>query len=362
MTGASRRVSVIGFDHMHAGDQIAVAQQLAGTELVAVWDTSAERMGSVCADLGVDAALQFTDLDELVERARPEVAVICSTTKDHRPLVEYFAARGIHILLEKPFASSIDDARAMAAIGEDSGVLLGVNWPLAWYPVHRTTHRLVRGGAIGAIREVHYYDGNRGPLLHTHGKLETDPEEVARQKSSTWWYQADAGGGSLRDYLGYGTTLATWFRGGELPSEVSARVHRAPGDEVDEQSVVTASYPSGLSTFQTRWGTFTDPWTHQPYPRCGFVIVGEAGTIASFDYADEVLLQTEEHPQGTSVTVDQLPAHETGGLANLVHCLDHGLALYGPLSWQTSFAGHRIVEAAAKSAAEASVVRLDEIR
>ncbi|MGC5170108.1 Gfo/Idh/MocA family protein [Microbacterium sp. DT81.1] len=361
MPNEPRRVAVFGFDHMHAGDQIAVAQSLSTTALVGVWDSSPERLASVCAELGVPEALQFADVDELVAHARPEIAVICSTTKDHRLHVEYFAERGIHVLLEKPFASSMEDARAMSAVAAEGRVLLGVNWPLAWYPVHRSTHRLLGEGAIGAIREVHYYDGNRGPLLHTHGKVETDPDEVARLKASTWWYQAEAGGGSLRDYLGYGTTLATWFRGGELPSEVSARTHLAPGDEVDEQSVVAASYASGLSTFQTRWGTFTDPWTHQPFPRCGFVIVGDAGTIASFDYADEVRMQTEAHPEGISVPVDVIPEHEAGGLANLVHCLDTGRPLYGPLSWETSLAGHRIVEAAAKSASTGTVVTVEDI-
>ena len=39
---------------------------------------------------------------------------------------------------------------------------------------------------------------------------------------------------------------------------------------------VVARYDLGLSKFETRWGTFTDPWTHQPQPKCGFVVVGTA--------------------------------------------------------------------------------------
>jgi glucose-fructose oxidoreductase len=39
--------------------------------------------------------------------------------------------------------------------------------------------------------------------------------------------------------------------------------------EVDEHSVTLARYDCGLSKFETRWGTFTDPWTHRPQPRCG---------------------------------------------------------------------------------------------
>ena len=51
------------------------------------------------------------------------------------------------------------------------------------------------------------------------------------------------------------------------------------GLEVDEHSVSVVRYARGLSTFETRWGTFTDPWTHQPQPKCGFVLKGTDGTI-----------------------------------------------------------------------------------
>ena len=349
------RVAVVGFDHMHAGDQIAVVAADGSTVLTGVWDTDSERMNAVCDDLGVAESIRFTDLERLIEVARPQIAVICSPTSEHRRYTEYFAARGVHVLLEKPFAANLDDVHAMVAAAQAGGIQLGVNWPLAWYPVHRTAQRLIAGGSIGAVTEVHYYDGNRGPLFHTHGKRGTDAAAVQATKASTWWYSAAHGGGSLRDYLGYGTTLATWFRDGELPIDVTARVHLADGDEVDEQAVVIASYRNGLSTFHTRWGTFTDPWTHQPYPRCGFVIVGTDGTIASFDYADSVQLQTHEHPEGKLVPVDTLPPREAAGVANFVHALSTDTPLTGPISWEMSLAGQRIVEAAHSSALHGGV-------
>ena len=135
---------------------------------------------------------------------------------------------------------------------------------------------------------MHFYDGNRGPLYHLADKVEVTPEEVEAQKPNSWWYKKAAGGGSLLDYLGYGVTLGTWFMNGEAPIEVTCVVDETPGIEVDEHSVTVCRYGSGLSKFETRWGTFTDPWTLQPQPKCGFVIVGTDGTIASYDYDDHV--------------------------------------------------------------------------
>lgn len=355
-------IVIVGFDHMHAGDQITAITAHPRAVLTGTWDTDRSRMDSVCDDLGVTTDVRFDDIDRLVEQAAPDVAVICSTTDKHRQFAEYFAERGVHILLEKPLASSLVDARATLEAAKKASVLLGVNWPLAWYPAHRTTRRLISEGRIGRVTEVHYYDGNRGPLFHTHSKQEIDPVAVQAAKAGSWWYSAAHGGGSLRDYLGYGSTLATWFRDGELPIDVLARSYVSAGDEVDEQSVVISNYSSGLSTFQTRWGTFTDPWTNQPWPRCGFVIVGEEGTIASFDFADSVVMQTRVEQAGIHISVDVLPIEETGGVANLIAALDAGTALEGPISAETSFAGQRIVEAALRSTERRTIVRLSEVQ
>jgi predicted dehydrogenase len=159
-------------------------------------------------------------------------------------------------------------------------------------------------GRIGRLQEVHYYDGNRGPLWHTADKIETRPTPA--RKRASWFYKAAAGGGSLLDYLGYGATLGTWYHGGRKPLEVMAMVDRPRGLEVDEHSVTIARYASGLSKFETRWGTFTDPWTHQPQPKCGFVLKGTEGTIASYDFEKTIRLQTARRPAGEDLPVDRL--------------------------------------------------------
>src|SRR5204862_374892 len=78
------------------------------------------------------------------------------------------------------------------------------------------------------------------------------------------------------------------------------------GLEVDEHSITVARYESGLCKFETRWGTFTDPWVLQPQPKCGFVIVGREGTIASYDYEKVIRVQTREHPEAREMAVDEL--------------------------------------------------------
>jgi glucose-fructose oxidoreductase len=164
----------------------------------------------------------------------------------------------------------------------------------------------------------------------------------------------------LQDYLGYGTTLGTWFHQHRKPLEVSCVVDQSPGLEVDEHSITIARYEVGLSKFETRWGTFTDPWTHQPQPKCGFVICGSEGTISSYDYESTVRIQTPERLEGADLPVDRVEAPYRNPLEYVLHCLETETAIEGPLSPETSRIGQQIVDAARRSAIEKRTVPLPD--
>ena len=236
-----------------------------------------------------------------------------------------------------------------------------INWPLAWYPPHITSKRLIDAGVIGDVCEVHYYDGNRGPTRHLMDKIEV-PEEVARQKAaSTWWYQKSVGGGSLLDYLGYGVTLGTWFHGGSVPIEVTTTTWAGDGIGVDEHSVSVCRYARGLSKYETRWGTFTDPWLMQPQPMTGFILVGSRGTITSYDYATTVRVQTLERPEGFDLPVDAPRPGMAGPVEHFLDVLGNGAAVHGPLTIPVCRTGQRIVDAAIRSVEQRRPVPLDEL-
>jgi glucose-fructose oxidoreductase len=209
---------------------------------------------------------------------------------------------------------------------------------------------------IGDVIEVHYYDGNRGPLWHTADKLEQTP--TTAMKAASWFYRAAQGGGSLLDYLGYGTTLGTWFMNGRAPLEVTAVVDSTEGLEVDEHSITIARYAHGLSKFETRWGTFTDPWTLQPQPKCGFVIVGSEGTISSYDYETTIRVQTRANPAGEVLPVDVLEPPHQNPIQYMIDRIVSGRPVEGPLSPAICRIGQQIVDSAVLSARERRTVAL----
>ncbi|QDV04769.1 Glucose--fructose oxidoreductase precursor [Planctomycetes bacterium Poly30] len=346
------KIAGINFDHMHMGDNLRFAHEHPGVELVAVCDAEPARMRSVIEALSIPAARTYSDARKCIEETDPDLIILCPSTGTHAEWIERVAPYGKAVMLEKPFAASLEEADRMIHAMERARAPFAINWPLVWHPPHVTARRLIQDGTIGAVTHVNHYGGNRGPLFHLEDKRETTDAFRAEQKASSWFYRRDAGGGSLLDYLGYGATLGTWFLEGRVPLEVTCVTHVPEGLEVDEHSITVARYAQGLCRFETRWGTFSDPWTHQPQPKCGLEIVGEHGTISSYDHEATVRVQTRDRPEGIALPLDRLKAPYQNPVQYLLHCLEHDLPIEGPLSPSMSRIGQRIVDTAVLSARE----------
>ncbi len=339
------------------GDLLRLAHDHPQAEIVGICDALPTRMEAAQAAFGLTAAQVFTEPEACLETTKPDLVILCPSAATHAEWVERVAPFGAALLVEKPFAASLAEADLMIAAAQAAGVTLAINWPARWARSHSFAYEVaVRQRLIGEVTEVHYYGGNRGPLYHGADKIELEP--TPERKAASWFYQGAQGGGSLIDYLGYGTTLGSWYLEGRAPCEVSALTWAAPGLEVDEHAIVVARYDFGLSKFETRWGTFTDPWTHQPQPKCGFILKGADGTLSSGDYDDFVFVQTRDCPAGRALPAPELTAPTADPIQYLLHCLETGAPVEGPLSLPLSRLGQQIVEAARRSAQEGRVVTL----
>ncbi|WP_170579863.1 Gfo/Idh/MocA family protein [Ruegeria arenilitoris] len=346
------RIVGIIFDHMHMGDLLRMVDEHPEAEIAGIFDPDRSRMQAAIDAFGIPEDRVFTDFEACMAAGPYDMALLCVATANHAEYTEKLAAHDLHVFVEKPFAASVGDARRMITAMEPTGKQLIINWPLRWVESHVTAKHLIDEGLIGELREVHFYDGNRGPLYHLADKVEVSPEEVERQKSQSWWYKKAAGGGALLDYMGYGATLGTWYMNGEAPLEVTCTVDETPGIEVDQHAIAICRFAKGLSKLETRWGTFTDPWTTQPQPTCGFVFVGTDGTIASPDYASHVTVQTRARPERHEIPVRPLPEGERNAIEYVLSCIDRGAQVEGPLSPELCLTAQRIVDTAVLSASE----------
>ncbi|MEX2580826.1 MAG: Gfo/Idh/MocA family oxidoreductase [Verrucomicrobiales bacterium] len=351
------RIAGINFDHFHMGDLLRMARDHPGAEVVGISDEQPGRTDEAARACGLPGDKVFADHRECLEKTAPDLVILCPAAARHAEWTEKVAPFGVHVIMEKPFAATLAEADRMIAAMSAAGKQLTINWPLAWHRSHAKCREVIEEGTIGEVREIHFYDGNRGPLWHGADKVEREPTDA--EKAASWFYRAAEGGGSMQDYLGYGTTLGTWFNGGRKPIEVMA-MWDLPGNEleVDEHSITVARYESGLSKFETRWGTFSDPWTHQPQPKCGFVVKGVAGSVSSYDYDDFVTVQTAECPEGRRVEAPELAHPNSNPVAYVLDCLENDRPIEGPLSVEISRVGQQIVDTAIESAKQGRALPL----
>ncbi|MHC4844936.1 MAG: Gfo/Idh/MocA family oxidoreductase [Planctomycetota bacterium] len=114
------QAAVIGVGHL-GRHHARLMQQVPGVELLGVVDNRPEQGQEIADGLGVAA---WESVDELPESVRA-VSVAVPTFLHHQvvcPLLE----RGIHVLVEKPMAATLEEARAMAALATDRGLVLQV--------------------------------------------------------------------------------------------------------------------------------------------------------------------------------------------------------------------------------------------
>ena len=332
----SYRVVGANFDQMHMNTNLQWVRSHPETELVGVCDetpsTSTGSIEQAVETLDIPAGAVYDDLAQCLESTEPDIVLGCPRNSQHAAFVERVTAFDIEaIAIEKPLAISLADADRMLDAAADT--LFVVNWPVTWDPVKHTVKRLVEAGTIGDIVEVQYYGGNAG----------APPE-------GSWFYDPEAGGGSMLDYLGYGATFSTWFRGGGLPESVTSERHVPDDMAVDVQSSTIARYADGLSAFQTSWRLLTNPWEIQPTPPKGYELVGTDGAISTRVDGHDVFVTTDDQPEGYGVEPDPLADRYANLVAYIVHLLEADSDPEGPSDPVFCREVHRIVETARRSA------------
>lgn len=201
-----------------------------------------------------------------------EAVVVCSATLDHRPLVELAAARGRHVLCEKPIATTLEDGRAMIDACEAAGVQLHIAFVTRFYPLVQEVRTLIKAGEIGEI--VGLVGGNRGrpPLPPQYPGWITDREQ--------------AGGGALIDHSVHVTDVMRHVTGLEaldVAAEVDDRFWSAG---VDDMAILSVRFDGGaIATVDPSWSVPEDnPWHYDFFLR----ILGTKGALTIGDTTEAI--------------------------------------------------------------------------
>jgi UDP-N-acetylglucosamine 3-dehydrogenase len=145
------RVAVIGAGAM-GRNHLRVLNEMGGADLVAVGDADEATAERSARFYRVPA---FTDHRALLAEAKPDAVVVSVPTNLHYGVVMDALHAGVHVLVEKPIASTEDEAREMIAAAHDRGVVLTVGHIERYNPVILELYRRLRAGELGRVFKMH---------------------------------------------------------------------------------------------------------------------------------------------------------------------------------------------------------------
>lgn len=245
---------------LHNARAIAAA---ANAELVACHDpvptlaaAAAERYG------GIPAA----SLEEAFDAAGVDAAFLCVPHDLHAPLVEKAAAAGLHVIVEKPLANSLAEARRAVDVAARAAVELSVCFPYRYEAPLLAARDLVRGGALG---ELH----GASVVFHTDKPESYWVGGLSGRSPSSWRSSLErSGGGVLIMNVTHYVDFMRFLAGAE-PARVSAAGRWARGAEVEDGIAVIVEFEGGAI------GTISGSASTRGAPPNRFELWGETGTL-----------------------------------------------------------------------------------
>ena len=247
------RVGLASWAHVHAPGIAASLQSLPQVAFAGIFDEEPERGAARARELGVP---HFAALDDLL--ARCDAVVIASTNADRRRYTEAAARAGVHVLAEKPLATTLSDAQAMIDACRRAGVQLGTCFPVRSSAAVAALRDAVRAGTLGEVRAARCTNPGKYPGL---------------------WF-ADpilAGGGAVMDHTVHLADALRWILQDEpvrVYAETSAGFH---GLASEDAGILTVDFSRGA------FASIDCSWSRpEMYPTWGGVtmhVVGDRATV-----------------------------------------------------------------------------------
>jgi predicted dehydrogenase len=275
LVGASSpplRLGMAGLVHGHAGGFLARYRDSKDVELVGISEPDREVAARYLKQSRIDPATIHRSLDEMLDRAKPQAVVAFTSTADHPAVVAACARRKIPVMMEKPLAVGVEQARAIERSAAEGGIPVLVNYETTWYPAVHAAHALAKGEkALGEVRKLVVHAGHRGP------------KEIGVQPEFLDWLTDPArnGAGALFDFGCYGANLATWLMDDARPTSVTAvtqRIKPRVYPRVDDEATIIMHYPGAQAIVQASWNWPFDRKDLEVYGRTGQVLTaGQTG-------------------------------------------------------------------------------------
>jgi len=339
------RLAIAGLAHGHVSGFLNNALRRKDVQLVGVFDAEAA-LGNKYAQRspnGFAPELLFTDLGKMLDTVKPEAVATFTSTYDHAMVVEECAKRHIPVMMEKPLAVDMKQARAIQQAAARGGIPVIVNYETTWYRSHAEIWKLLKEQkAGGEIRKMVAMDGHQGP------------KEINVQPEFFSWLTDPVknGAGALFDFGCYGANLMTWLMDNQRPLKVTALAQTnkpAIYPHVDDQATILVDYPKAQGIIQASWN-----W---PFNRKDFEVYTER-SYAVATGGDLLKVRLPDQKAEEARTLAELPADQRDSISYLTAVVRGKLKSSGLNSLENNVVVVEILDAARESVKTGKTVTL----
>lgn len=323
------RVGVASMVHDHVWGELRHWGKMPNVELVAAGDVNADLRDKIKEQYGVPHL--YDSWQEMLEKEDLDIVQAASENNACADIVEACAARGIHVISEKPMSSTADGANRMIEAARKAGTLLLINWPTAWNPAIQELERLILAGEIGNLFYFKQRSAHNGPK-----EIGCDPHFWG------WLYDEEKNGaGALMDYCCYSADMCARFLG--LPTQVTGfrGVFVKDYPVPDDNAIILMKYPHAFGVAEACWTQTVGYATNNP------VAYGTQGSIAIS--GDQVIVQRPGHAIETYTAPTPQEPYRNGP-EYLIYCLENNKPIEGFCSPEVSRDAQEILEAGKRAA------------
>ena len=329
------RVAVVGLVHGHVAGFLPALKSHPEIQLIGIEEPDTALAEKYRNQFHLDPKLFFTSIDAMIQQTHPQALLVYTAISDHRKVIDIAAAHGISVMVEKPLATTLDDALAIRKTAREHHIQVLVNYETTWYSSNRRAYDELQQGKLGELHKVIFRDGHQGPKEIGVGpeflRWLTDPQKN--------------GAGALFDFGCYGADLVTWLTHGETPISVTAVAQTDKPNlypHVDDDATIIVRYPKMQAVLMPSWD-----WSFNVKDMALYGTKGSAITVG----ADQLRVRYEGQSQSTLLTPPPLVAPQDDSLHYLVAVLRGQLIPKGDLTaLDTNIIVMQILSAARDSA------------
>jgi len=338
------RVGIAGLAHGHVSGFLQQSLKRADIQIVGIAEADKQLTSFIAQKFNLAPELFYTSLEEMLDKTKPQAVLIFTNTFEHRAVIETCARHGISVMMEKPLATTAEDARAIEAAAQRGKIQVLVNYVTTWYRSNHAAYDIAHDNSIGEIRKAVFHAGHRGPK-----EINVEPWFLA------WLSDPKLnGGGALFDFGCYGADLMTWLMDGRRPETVTAVTQHIKPDaypRVDDEATIVLAYPKAQAVIQASWN-----W---PFSRNDAEVYGQTGYAITVGRDSLRVRLNEKEPEKT-IEAKPLDPQEADSVSYLRAVLLDGKKPEGLSSLATNVIVTEILDAARRSAETGKTIRLAE--